>query len=175
MSSINLHIGGQEAHPNWKILDIEARPEVDFIGDASSLNQFQDNSIEQIYASHILEHFHHTLNDELLNTLREWHRVLKPRGELLISVPDLRTVCWLYLNPNLTVHDRLHLMAIMYGGQTNAYDVHKVGFDFDILELCLKSVGFQECQQVSEFNLFNDCSNLRILNTLISLNVVAIK
>lgn len=175
MTKLNLHIGGQQAHPDWKILDIEARPEVDFVGNASCLSQFQDHSIEKIYASHILEHFYHALNDELLSTLREWYRVLKPGGYLLVSVPDLRTLCWLYLNPNCSVHDRLDLVAIMYGGQTNAYDVHKVGFDFDILKLCLEGVGFQECQPVLEFNLFNDCSNLRILDTLISLNVVARK
>ena len=175
MAELNLHIGGREVHPDWKILDIEERSEVDFIGDASSLSQFQDHSIDKIYASHVLEHFHHSLNDELLSTLREWYRVLKPGGHLLVSVPDLRTLCWLYLNPTCSVDDRLHLMAIMYGGQTNVYDVHKVGFDFHTLEFCLREVGFQECHPVTEFGLFNDCSNLRILDTLISLNVVAIK
>lgn len=66
---LKLHIGGKEAHPDWKILDIEERPEVDFVGDAADLSQFEDNSVEAIYASHVLEHFHHSLNNELLVTL----------------------------------------------------------------------------------------------------------
>lgn len=32
---LKLHIGGKEVHPDWKIFDIEERPEVDFVGDAA--------------------------------------------------------------------------------------------------------------------------------------------
>ena len=130
---INLHIGGQEPHPDWKILDIEARPEVDFIGDAANLSQFADGSIGAIYASHVLEHFYYQLNNELNQTLSEWYRVLQPGGKLLISVPDLKTLCWLYVNPNLMPMERHQLMRIMFGGQINQYDVHRVGFDFETL------------------------------------------
>lgn len=172
---IKLHIGGKQPHPDWKILDVEPRPEVDYITDASDLSKFENDSVEIIYASHVLEHFYYGLNNELINTLKEWYRVLTPRGQLLVSVPDLKTLCWLYLNPNLMPLERHHLMRIIFGGQTNIYDVHKVGFDVETLALYLEEAGFQEYEQVSEFNLFNDCSSLRLLDTLISLNVVAIK
>ncbi|MBD2665114.1 methyltransferase type 11 [Richelia sinica FACHB-800] len=175
MSEIKLHIGGKESHPDWKILDIEARPEVDYLGNATDLSQFANDSIAAIYASHVLEHFYHGIDNELINTLKEWHRVLKPGGDLLISVPDLQKLCWMYLHPDLTLVDRVKIMKIMFGGQTNIYDVHKVGFDFEILAVCLEEAGFQIYERVSEFNLFNDCSSLRILETLISLNVVAQK
>ena len=172
---MKLHIGGTESHPEWKIFNIEESPEVDFVGDASDLSQFEDESIDTIYASHILEHFHHSLNGELIFTLAEWHRVLKQGGQLMISVPDVKTLSWLYTRPNLDVQTRFHIMAMMYGGQTNKYDVHKVGFDFDILCLYLKEVGFSECQRVESFNLFNDCSTIQLMGTLISLNAIATK
>ncbi|MGB5961047.1 MAG: methyltransferase domain-containing protein [Coleofasciculaceae cyanobacterium] len=170
-----LHIGGKESHPDWKILDVESRPEVDYVANAQDLSQFENNSLDVIYASHVLEHFYYNLNNELIDTLKEWHRVLKPNGKLLVSVPDLRTLCWLYLNPNLLPIERHQLMRIMFGGQTNIHDVHKVGFDFEVLALYLEESGFQEYEQVSEFNLFKDCSSLQLLNTLISLNVIATK
>ncbi|MBD2055511.1 methyltransferase domain-containing protein [Oculatella sp. FACHB-28] len=175
MAFIKLHIGGKEPHPDWKILDIEARPEVDFIGNAASLEQFENDSVEAIYASHVLEHFYYGLNNELISTLVEWHRVLQPGGKLYISVPDLKTLCWLYLNPNLVPVERHHIMRMMFGGQTNEYDVHKVGLDADILGLYLAEAGFQGYETVSEFGWFNDCSSLRLLDTLISLNAVATK
>lgn len=175
MEDIKLHIGGQEPHPEWKILDIEERPEVDFVGNAANLEQFEDNSIESIYASHVLEHFHHTLGNELLETLGEWHRVLKPGGKLYISVPDLRVLCWLYLNPNLMPMEKHYLMRILFGAHTNEYDVHKVGFDIDILGMYLEEVGFEEYEQVSEFGFFNDCSSMKLMDTLISLNAIATK
>lgn len=175
MTEIKLHIGGNEPHPEWKILDIEPRPEVDYIGDASDLSQFEDNSIAAIYASHVLEHFYYSIDNELINTLKEWYRVLKPGGQLFISVPDLRKLCWLYLHPEFKFADRTHIMRIIFGGQTNIYDVHKVGFDVELLVIYLAEVGFKEYQQVSEFNLFNDSSTIRILDTLISLNVITTK
>ncbi|AFY61285.1 methyltransferase domain-containing protein [Synechococcus sp. PCC 6312] len=172
---LRLHIGGKEAHPDWKILDIESRPEVDFIGDATKLSQFPDHSINCIYSSHVLEHFYYGINNELSTVLSEWYRVLEENGKLYISVPDLKTLCWLYTNPNLLPLERFHLMRIMFGGQINEYDIHKVGFDFDILAMYLNEAGFTEIEQVSTFDLFNDCSGLRILDTLISLNVIATK
>ena len=175
MDSIKLHIGGTQAHPNWKILDIEEREEVDFVGNATNLEQFGDNSIEAIYASHVLEHFHHSLNNELINTLKEWHRVLQPGGKLYISVPDLQTLCWLYLNPNLTPMERHYLMRIIFGAHSDEFDVHKVGFDFEILAMYLEEVGFEEYDRVSEFGMFEDCSGMRLMDSLISLNVVAVK
>lgn len=174
-TKIKLHIGGKQPHPDWKILDIEDRPEVDFLGDAADLSQFADGSIEAIYASHVLEHFYHSLNGELLGTLKEWYRVLQPNGKLYISVPDLKTLCWLFLNPNLSPYDKHHLMRVMFGGQVNQFDVHKVGFDADILGLYLAEVGFSDYEVVSEFGWFNDCSSLRLMDTLISLNAIATK
>lgn len=172
---LNLHIGGKQAHPDWKILDVLERPEVDYVGNAADLSQFADNSIDRIYASHVLEHFFYGLNQELILVLKEWHRVLKPGGELMISVPDLKTLCWLYLNPNMLPLERHHLMRIIFGGQTNEYDVHKVGFDFETLGLYIQETGFSDYWAVSEFGIFNDCSSMRILDTLISLNVIAQK
>lgn len=173
--TLKLHIGGCQPHPDWKIFDAEERPEVDFVGNAKDLGQFADGSIEAIYASHVLEHFFHTLDNELVQTLSEWYRVLAPGGHLYISVPDLRTLCWLYINPNLLPIERFQLLGMMYGGQTNEWDVHKAGFDADILALYLEEVGFLDYEQVSEFGLFQDCSSVRILDTLISLNMMATK
>ena len=70
---MKLHIGGQQAHPDWKIFDVEKRPEVDYVGDAGDLSQFDDESIDTIYASHVLEHFYHSLHNEMVFTLAEWH------------------------------------------------------------------------------------------------------
>jgi predicted SAM-dependent methyltransferase len=172
---MKLHIGGEQPHPDWKIFDVYKRPEVDYVGNASDLSQFEDESIEAIYTSHVLEHFYYALNYELAFTLAEWYRVLKQGGQLMISVPDLRTLCWLYSRPDLDVHTRFRIMAMIFGGQTNEYDVHKVGFDFDILCIYLADAGFSDCVRVNEFNIFQDCSTLHVFGNPISLNVIATK
>ena len=55
---MKLHIGGKEVKEGWKILNIIKNDGVDFVGSISDLSQFADNSIEEIYASHVLEHSH---------------------------------------------------------------------------------------------------------------------
>jgi predicted SAM-dependent methyltransferase len=63
----------------------------------------------------------------------------------------------------------------MFGGQANGYDIHKTGFDAEILAYYLLNVGFTNLERVEEFGLFDDASNLRILDTTISLNIIAYK
>jgi predicted O-linked N-acetylglucosamine transferase (SPINDLY family)/predicted SAM-dependent methyltransferase len=172
---IRLHIGGQEYHQDWKIFDALPREEVDFIGNAKDLSQFANDSISAIYTSHVLEHFHYLLNDELTSALKEWHRVLEPGGELMVSVPNLQVICSLYVDPRTPPSDRYHLMRMIFGGHLDEYDVHKVGFDQDILGMYLKNAGFRDLQVVSEFGLFNDCSSLLFGGVPISLNMIARK
>ena len=53
---MKLHIGGKEKKEGWSILNIQKNDSVDFVGDISDLSQFKDNSINEIYASHVFEH-----------------------------------------------------------------------------------------------------------------------
>lgn len=53
---VKLLIGSRMRHPGWTTLDLVPGPEADYIGDCEKLAQFGANSIEVIYASHVLEH-----------------------------------------------------------------------------------------------------------------------
>ena len=53
---MKLNIGGEQKKEGWKILNIQKKDGVDFIGDISDLSQFSENSVEEIYASHVVEH-----------------------------------------------------------------------------------------------------------------------
>ena len=44
---MKLNIGGDIIKDGWKILNIQSKPGVDFIGDISDLSQFDNNSIEE--------------------------------------------------------------------------------------------------------------------------------
>ena len=48
---MKLHIGGKEKKEGWNILNIQKNEGVDFMGDITNLSQFDDNSIDEIYAS----------------------------------------------------------------------------------------------------------------------------
>jgi predicted SAM-dependent methyltransferase len=170
---MSLHIGGIEVKPGWKILNIEAGPGVDYVGNCSDLSRFEDGSIEEIYASHVLEHLGY--RKDLPRALAEWHRVLKVGGRAMISVPDFEVLCRLFLDPARDAEQRLHLMRVAFGGQLDPHDFHFVGLTMELLEKYLIRAGFSDVQRTDDFGLFEDTSKQAFLGTPISLNVTAWK
>lgn len=168
-----LHIGGTQAKPGWRILNVQPGSEVDYLGDCSDLIRFADNSVDEIYASHVLEHLGY--QEKLPRTLREFYRVLKPGGNAKISVPDFEVLCRLFLDPHHTLNDRIEIMRMAFGGQLDEYDFHYVGLSYELLAGLLVNAGFSRWEKVGEFGLFEDASSIRFADTLISLNVIAYK
>jgi predicted SAM-dependent methyltransferase len=168
-----LHIGGTEKRAGWEILNAQPGPHVDHVGDCVDLSRFADESFDEVYASHVYEHLGY--QEDLPKALAEVHRVLKPGGTFRISVPDLEILCRLFLHPDLTLPQRYHVMRMMFGGQIDAFDFHKVGLNWTILCALLGNARFRSAQRVESFGLFQDCSVLRFEGQPISLNVEATK
>lgn len=173
MHSIKLNIGGWEKLEGWVILDAVPGPVADYVGNCNDLSFFANESCSEVYASHVLEHLGY--NGEIQKTLKGIHRILKQGGRLRASVPDLETLCRLFLHPSLDLARRFHVMRMMFGGRTSDYDVHYIGLNFDFLRALLHEAGFRDIRRVPEFGLFNDTSNLRFCDVPISLNVEAWK
>jgi len=170
---LKLHIGGQEAKPGWTVLNAQAGPNVDIVGDFRDLSAFADASVAEIYASHVLEHLAYSV--EVVPALAACHRILAPEGRLLVAVPNMDTLCRLMLHPESTPQIKFHLMRILFGGQVDEWDYHKAGFTPELLAGFLGEAGFEDVRQVDAFGLFDDTSNLKIGDIPVSLNVIAVK
>lgn len=168
-----LHIGGTEGRAGWEILNVQPGPNVDHVGDCADLSRFADESFDEVYASHVYEHLGY--QEQLPKALAEVRRILKPGGTLRISVPDLDMLCRLFLHPDLALPARFHVMRMMFGGQVDPFDFHKVGLNWTILSALLGNAGFTSARRVESFDLFQDCSVLRFGGQPISLNVEATK
>jgi len=168
-----LHIGGKYPRPDWEIFNIQKAPNIDHIGDASDLSRFEDQTFDELYASHVLEHFDY--NGPMQKTLKEWCRVLKPKGKLYLSVPDMEVLCKLFVKQGITAQTRFHLIRMMFGGHVDEYDYHYTGFYSDFLNSVLAGAGFQKARKVEYFGIFEDASRIRVANIPISLNVIAFK
>ena len=92
---MKLHIGGQTTKEGWKILNIQKKDGVDFVGDLTDLSQFSDNSVEEVYASHVLEHVG---QKKVLDTLKGVNRILNKDGKFYISVPDMDVLCKIFID-----------------------------------------------------------------------------
>jgi protein O-GlcNAc transferase len=169
---IRLHIGGQEIKEGWKIFDITARPEVDFVGDLRDLSAFAEGSCAEVYASHVLEHLP---PQDILMVLNGIHRILVPGGTLYLSVPDLDIVSWLFCNPAASKSEKFAIMQVIYGGQVDEFDLHRIGLNFDFMVDYLADVGFTSVEHVESFGLFSDASEAKVRDQRFSLNLLVTK
>ena len=93
---------------------------------------YADGSVDEIRASHILEHF--TFGDAS-KAMEEWSRVLKPGGRIRISVPDVDKVL-----KDETPNRLFYLM----GGQMHADDIHKSAYDRNRLTALMRQNGLKQ-------------------------------
>lgn len=115
-----LDLGSADRPITSTAIRVDHNPECnpDIIADVKNI-PVDDNSIDTIIASHILEH-----NDNIIDTLKEWLRILKPNGEIGIMVPHGEYV------------DCVDL------GDTSM--THRTLFTEKTLKIYLKHVGFKD-------------------------------
>lgn len=130
----------------YENLDIKTGQEV------SSLVAYADNSLDEIRASHILEHFGHSSIYEILNG---WVRKLRPGGILRIAVPDFGKIAKSYIEGK-----DLNYAGYLMGGQTDSNDYHKAIFDRKGLSDAFGRLGLCDIKEWQ--SEINDCASLPI-------------
>ena len=179
-SATKLHLGcGNIRLKDFCNVDILPTHAVDVVSDISKLDNFSNNSIELIYACHVLEHFSH---DEAVKVLKRWFDVIKPGGELRISVPDIDRIVKIY-NKNwqhFQTPGNTPWIGLLYGGQGDPYDFHKTGFNFCWMKYLLESIGFVDVQEYPhEPHFVKDVIDASLakepFGEFLSLNVIAKK
>lgn len=134
---IQLHLGaGQIRIPGFINIDFRPLTGTDIVASADNLSMFQDDSVDLVYASNVLEHFPRR---DTQRVLREWYRVLKPSGTLRVSVPDFESCIKVYK----MTHNLALILAQLVGGQDYPGNTHLMVFDFAYLSTLLSEVGFR--------------------------------
>ena len=103
------------------------------------LAHIDDESVEEIRASHILEHFGH---QQVQQVLSHWVSKLKPGGRIRIAVPDFEKIARLYLDGQ-----PINPQGYVMGGQIDQYDVHGTLFDRELLSEVMVVAGLERIQQ----------------------------
>lgn len=169
---MKLHIGsGDKRIPGWSNVDVRESVAPDYRATADDLSFAPTNSVDAIYACHVLEHYPLARTSAVLE---EWHRVLVPqKGVLYVAVPNVGTLMQLYVRVGVHL-DRLR--GLFWGGQTYPENFHYTGWDYETLASDLRPWFFNIYQ--SDFGFlpedYRDFSMMRINNVPCSLNVEAI-
>jgi SAM-dependent methyltransferase len=131
-------------------LDIDPHNEPDILGSMLDMSAVASASVDAVYSSHNIEHVH---AHEVPQVLAEFFRVLKPAGFVLITCPDLQTVCALVADNKLTeaaYHSQagpISPLDILYGHGAaieagHHFMAHKTGFTEKSLNLALMTAGY---------------------------------
>ncbi len=132
---MKLHLGcGLKMLKGFVNIDAIPREGV-VVDDVKSLSSFEADSVDLIYASHVLEHVY---RHERLGVLKRWYEILKPEGILRVAVPDFENVVRLY-NDGVSLET---LIGFLYGGQNYKFNFHYYCWDFQSLERDMVHSGF---------------------------------
>lgn len=169
---MKLHIGGEDAKEGWTIINAQQKEHVDIVGNITDLSEFKDESIDAIYASHVLEH---VSQNDITKTIAGIYRVLKKGGTFYCSVPNMEVLSKMLIHKDLDINQKWHVMRMMFGGQIDDYDFHFIGWTLEFLNNFLGNAGFKSFERVESFNLFDDTSDYKAYGVSISLNLIVKK
>lgn len=133
-----------------KRLDIDASVNPDVVGTMTDMSAVENASVEAVFSSHNIEHlFPH----EVPVALAEFLRVLTDDGFVVITCPDLQSVCKLVAEDKLTEPAYISPAGpiapvdILYGHRAamnrgNLFMAHRCGFTEKVLTATLQAAGF---------------------------------
>ena len=138
---------------NWKEIrfDIDKNVKPDIEGTLTDMKLVETGSVDAVYSSHNIEHiFPH----EVPIALREFYRVLKDDGIVVITCPDIQSVGEALTQDKLfeTLYESpmgpVTAFDILYGHRKTTVDgnifmVHKGGFTYSTLDTKFKEAGFK--------------------------------
>jgi len=138
---------------NWKEIrfDIDKNVNPDIVGALTDMKSVETGSVDAVYSSHNIEHiFPH----EVPIALREFYRVLKEDGIVVITCPDLQSAGEAVTQDKLfeTLYEGYDVPVtafdILFGHREttadgNVFMVHKGGFTYSLLNSAFYEAGFK--------------------------------
>jgi len=132
-------------------LDIDSSVKPDVTGTMTDMSGVATGSMDAVFSSHNIEHLY---PHEVPVALAEFLRVLGQDGFVVITCPDLQSVCALIAQDKLTdmayssPAGPIAPIDILYGhrpsmSRGNLYMAHRSGFTQKVLGGTLRGVGFQ--------------------------------
>ena len=173
-----LHVGcggskKQDAAPgfrgdNWHEirLDMDVTVAPYIVASMTDMSVAPDVAVYAIYSSHNIEHLY---AHEVLLAFAEFYRVLKPSGFLVLTCPDLRSICCLVVEDKLDAPayvtssgETIAALAVIFGhrrvmAEGNLFMAHRYSFTQRTLMKAAKEAGFKighSIQRPATFDLW---------------------
>jgi SAM-dependent methyltransferase len=149
---LNLGCGDKilPGYVNVDVVEARAGMKPDVICDLHDLAPFADASADEILSVHVVEHFWRW---EIRDVMREWARVLKPGGRMIVECPNILSACQTFLqNPQQFSREDQNgqrTMWVFYGDPKwkDPLMIHRWGYTPDSLKELLSEAGLADVRQ----------------------------
>ena len=149
----------------WKEtrVDINKNVNPDILGSMKDLSNVQNNYYDSVFSSHSIEHVYaHEVN----GVLKEFHRVLNMNGLLVITCPELKSICKLVLEDKLldiayeSAAGPISPIDMIWGHRVpikkgNEFMAHKCGFTLKTLMGACTNANFKTVAGIERPKLFD--------------------
>ncbi len=147
-------------------LDMDAAVAPDIVASMTDMAVVPDAAVDAIYSSHNIEHLYAY---EVPLAFAEFYRVLKPDGFLVLTCPDLRSICALIVDDKLDAPayltasgESIAPLDVLYGhrrvmAEGNLFMAHRYGFTQRTLMDAARNAGFKighSLQRPAAFDLW---------------------
>lgn len=160
-----LHVGSGPPNPRklnpifrtgaWREvrLDIDPATQPDIVASITAMPMVGDASFHALWSSHNLEHLY---AHEVPAALKEFRRVLRPDGFLLLTLPDLEAVAAVIAKGDIEkplvtslAGESLTAVDMLYGWRSQiaagrTYMAHRTGFTASTLGKTILAAGFRQ-------------------------------
>lgn len=135
---MKLYLGSRDYRPDgFLTVDIDPTHKPDILADVTDFSAIASGSVDEISASHILEHIPWPLS---FKAVAEWARVLRVGGTLRVAVPDLGLLARM-IGEGRNVWAAAGLVFGV-GRLENPLEAHQYGYTRDMLVGLLRTLGF---------------------------------
>ena len=149
---LNLGCGDKilEGYVNVDVAESRFGKKPDVLCDLRQLRSFENETADEILSVHVVEHFWRW---EVVDVLREWMRVLKPAGKMILECPNLVSACETFLaNPDMQAGpgpEGQRSMWVFYGDPSwkDPLMVHRWGYTPRSLAAIMHEVGLTDLRQ----------------------------
>jgi ubiquinone/menaquinone biosynthesis C-methylase UbiE len=156
----------------WQELRLDINPAVrpDITASITNMDKIGDNEFDALYSSHNLEHLH---PHEVAPALKEFYRVLRPAGFVMIALPDLQQAAEYIARGQeeetvlMTNKGPITPLDLLYGFRPflsagNLFMAHNFAFTAATLKKALQAARFSgiNVERDGKFNLWAVASKL---------------